>query len=56
MSRKGAHVAELSIKDIMNVLEIRGSNELASSFGIKRIRKDEFELKFITNLTIHEKQ
>ncbi len=40
--RKGAHVAELSVKDIMDVLELRASLDgLAASLAAKRIRKDE---------------
>ena len=51
LPRKGAHVAELSVKDIMNVLEIRGAlDALASSLASERIRKDELkELKFTLN-------
>ncbi|MDK2801702.1 MAG: hypothetical protein PWP27_2483 [Clostridiales bacterium] len=49
--RKGAHVAELSIKDIMDVLEVRSSLDgLASALAAKRITKDELkELKNIVN-------
>ncbi|MBZ4645401.1 MAG: hypothetical protein PWR27_2164 [Petroclostridium sp.] len=49
--RKGAHVAELSVKDIMDVLEVRSSLDgLASALAAKRINKDELkELKNIVN-------
>ncbi|MGE4282422.1 MAG: GntR family transcriptional regulator [Clostridia bacterium] len=49
--RKGAHVAELSVKDIMNVLEVRSSLDgLASALAAKRISKDELkELKNIVD-------
>ncbi|WHH57305.1 GntR family transcriptional regulator [Petroclostridium sp. X23] len=40
--RKGAHVAELSVKDIKDVLEVRSSLDgLASALAAKRINKDE---------------
>lgn len=40
--RRGAHVAELSIKDIMDVLELRASLDgLAASLAAKRISEDE---------------
>ncbi len=47
--RKGAHVAELSIKDIMDVLEVRASLDgLATSLAAERITDDELkELKHI---------
>lgn len=47
--RKGAHVAELSIKDIMDVLEVRASlDSLATSLAAERITDDELkELKHI---------
>jgi DNA-binding GntR family transcriptional regulator len=47
LPRKGAHAAELSVKDIMNVLEVRSSlDALATSLASQRIRKDELkELK-----------
>lgn len=47
--RKGAHVAELSIKDIMDVLEVRSSLDgLASSLSAERITEEEIkELKHI---------
>jgi len=49
--RKGAHVAELSEKDIMNVLEVRSSLDgLATALAAQRINKDELkELKNIVN-------
>ncbi len=45
--RKGAHVAELSVKDIINVLEIRSSLEgLATKLAAQRINEEELkELK-----------
>ncbi len=47
--RKGAHVAELSIKDIMDVLEVRASLDgLATALAAERITDDELkELKHI---------
>jgi DNA-binding GntR family transcriptional regulator len=47
--RKGAHVAELSIKDIMDVLEVRASLDgLATSLAAERITDDELkELRHI---------
>lgn len=47
--RKGAHVAELSVKDIMDVLEVRASLDgLATSLASERITDDELkELKYI---------
>lgn len=47
--RKGAHVAELSVKDIMDVLEVRASLDgLATALAAERITDDELkELKFI---------
>ncbi|ACL74411.1 GntR family transcriptional regulator [Ruminiclostridium cellulolyticum] len=49
--RKGAHVAELSIKDIMDVLEVRASLDgLATSLAAERITDDELkELKHINS-------
>lgn len=49
--RKGAHVAELSIKDIMDVLEVRASLDgLAASLASERITDDELkELKHIND-------
>lgn len=49
--RKGAHVAELSVKDIIDVLEIRSSLDgLATRLAAQRINKDELkELKNIVN-------
>jgi len=55
--RKGAHVAEVSVKDIMDVLEVRASLDgLATSLAATRITPDEIkELKhvysqFVTNV------
>ncbi len=47
--RKGAHVAELSVKDIMDVLEVRASLDgLATALAAERITDDEMkELKHI---------
>ncbi len=47
--RKGAHVAELSVKDIVDVLEVRASLDgLATGLAAERITDDELkELKFI---------
>jgi len=47
--RKGAHVAELSVKDIMDVLEVRASLDgLATALAAERITEDELkELKHI---------
>jgi len=47
--RKGAHVAELSVKDIMDVLEVRASLDgLATALAAERITDDELkELKHI---------
>lgn len=49
--RKGAHVAELSIKDIMDVLEVRASLDgLATALASERITDDELkELKHINS-------
>ena len=49
--RKGAHVAELSVKDIIDVLEIRSSLDgLATRLAAQRITKDELkELKNIVD-------
>lgn len=42
LPRKGAHVAELSVKDIMDVLEVRASLDgLAASLCAERITDDE---------------
>lgn len=42
LPRKGAHVAELSVKDIMDVLEVRASLDgLATSLAADRITEDE---------------
>lgn len=47
--RKGAHVADLSVKDIMDVLEVRASLDgLATSLAALRITDDEIrELKHV---------
>ncbi|MDF2523239.1 MAG: transcriptional regulator, GntR family [Clostridiales bacterium] len=47
--RKGAHVAELSVKDIMDVLEVRASLDgLATSLSAQRITDEEInELKHV---------
>lgn len=49
LPRKGAHVADLSVKDIMDVLEVRASlDALASSLAAVRITDDELkELKHV---------
>lgn len=49
MPRKGAHVAEVSVKDIMDVLEVRASLDgLATSLAAARITDDEIkELKHV---------
>lgn len=49
--RKGAHVAELSVKDIMDVLEVRASLDgLATALAAERITEDELkELKHINS-------
>lgn len=49
LPRKGAHVADLSVKDIMDVLEVRSTLDgLASSLSATRITEDEIkELKHI---------
>jgi len=42
--RKGAHVADLSVKDIMDVLEVRSTLDgLASSLAASRITEDEIK-------------
>ena len=53
--RKGAHVAELSVKDIMDVLEVRASLDgLATSLSAIRITDDEIkELKHIYTQFAH---
>ena len=44
LPRKGAHVAELSVKDIMDVLEVRATLDgLATSLSATRITDDEKE-------------
>ncbi|MCX7922762.1 MAG: GntR family transcriptional regulator [Clostridia bacterium] len=47
--RKGAHVAELSVKDIMDVLEVRSSLDgLATALSAERITEEEIkELKHV---------
>ncbi|NLN64557.1 MAG: GntR family transcriptional regulator [Clostridiaceae bacterium] len=41
--RKGTHVAELSVKDIMDVLEVRTAlDKLATELAAERIRQDNF--------------
>lgn len=49
LPRKGAHVAELSVNDIINVLEVRASLDgLATSLAAQRITEEEInELKHI---------
>lgn len=49
LPRKGAHVAELSVKDIMDVLEVRASLDgLATALAAQRIRDEELhELKHV---------
>lgn len=49
LPRKGAHVADLSVKDIINVLEVRSTLDgLASSLSAARITDDEIkELKHV---------
>ena len=49
--RKGAHVARLSIKDIMDVLEVRASLDgLATALAAERITDEELrELKYVLN-------
>ncbi len=49
LPRKGAHIADLSIKDIMDVLEVRATLDgLASSLSASRISDDEIkELKHV---------
>ena len=49
LPRKGAHVAELSVKDIMDVLEVRASmDSLAAKLAAERITDEEIkELKQI---------
>ncbi|MFZ5986433.1 MAG: GntR family transcriptional regulator [Bacillota bacterium] len=44
LPRKGAHVAELSVKDIMNVLEVRASLDgLATALAAERITDEEIK-------------
>lgn len=44
LPRKGAHVADLSVKDIMDVLEVRATLDgLASSLSASRITDDEIK-------------
>lgn len=49
LPRKGAHVANLSVKDIMNVLEVRATLDgLATELAAERITEDELkELKHV---------
>ncbi len=49
LPRKGAHIADLSVKDIMDVLEVRATLDgLASSLSASRITDDEIkELKHV---------
>lgn len=51
LPRKGAHVAELSVKDIIDVLEVRASLDgLASALSASRITDEELkELRHIYN-------
>jgi len=51
LPRKGAHVADLSVKDIMDVLEVRASLDgLATALASTRITEEELkELKHIHN-------
>lgn len=53
--RKGAHVAELSIKDIINVLDVRKSLDgLATALAAERITEEELkELKHINSQFIN---
>lgn len=45
LPRKGAHVADLSVKDIMDVLEVRATMDgLASSLSAVRIKDDEIKV------------
>jgi len=45
LPRKGAHVADLSVKDIMDVLEVRATLDgLASSLSASRINDDEIKV------------
>lgn len=44
LPRKGAHIADLSVKDIMDVLEVRATLDgLASSLSASRISEDEIK-------------
>jgi DNA-binding GntR family transcriptional regulator len=44
LPRKGAHVADLSVKDIMNVLEVRSTLDgLASTLSAERITDEELK-------------
>lgn len=55
MPRKGAYVADLSIKDITDVLEIRATLEgLASSLAALRITDDEIEQLELNALQFHK--
>jgi DNA-binding GntR family transcriptional regulator len=55
MPRKGAYVADLSIKDITDVLEIRAALEgLASGLAALRITEEEIEELELIALNFHE--
>ncbi len=55
MPRKGAYVADLSIKDITDVLEIRAALEgLASGLAALRITDEEIEELELTALKFHQ--
>jgi len=44
LPRKGAHVAELSVKDIMDVLEVRATLDgLATALAAERITDEEIK-------------
>lgn len=55
LPRKGAHIADLSVKDIMDVLEVRATLDgLASSLSALRISDEEIkELKHVHNQFIN---
>ncbi len=55
LPRKGAHVADLSVKDIMDVLEVRSTLDgLASSLSAARITEEEVkELKHVQSQFIN---
>ncbi len=55
LPRKGAHVAELSLKDIMDVLEIRGSlDSLATRLATHRMNKT--DLKELNSILLQFEQ